>query len=427
MKEILIISAILIAIVGCSLEQSTVSVVDTEKDPPANEESNNSSGGSENLSQNQKIPVTVSLFTTTSKLCDDDQGPSCTKLRLGDDYLTTYKPAKDYLYSCTEGDPNAPGSIESKITWINFADKTWNFLKKLWLPQGTFSPKTGNYTETISGDTRQISANNLPVDGKIGDWPMTNYPTLTEIDQNPGVPASRNFEFSYATNPPEASSPTCVALGVIGVTRNGVVIFNATDGRGEDAVAREIVDVFGGHPAGSEYHYHFIPERMDSEYLSNGHSGIVGYINDGFPIYGYKGDGGVEMSNDDLDQCHGHEHGTLGYHYHATLEYPYTIGCYKGNPEDSNFTSGQGMEGGPPLPDGERRRPPEGERRGPPPDGNGRPNNGPPDLSTIASKLGISVEKLREALGPPPPDFAKTAEILGMPEEKLIKIFQESR
>ena len=38
------------------------------------------------------------------------------------------------------------------------------------------------------------------------------------------------------------------------------------------------------------------------------------------------------MSNDDLDLCHRHDRRKLGYHYHATIEYPYTIGCYKGLP-----------------------------------------------------------------------------------------------
>tara|TARA_B100000809_G_scaffold249339_1_gene280588 strand:+ start:1206 stop:2063 length:858 start_codon:yes stop_codon:yes gene_type:complete len=281
-------------------------------------------------------------------LCSDEQGPDCTKLRLGDDYLTIAAPAIGHLYSCTGKNPNAPGSVESKITWIDFADKTWNFLTKLWLPQGTFSPVTGTYTETISDDNRLISVNNLPVDGKIGDWPMTNYAKLTELDPNPGIPTSSSFSFSYSTNPTEAPSPTCVSLGAIGVTKNGVIISNAADGRGEDAVAREIVDEFGGHPARSDYHYHFIPERLDSESLSGGHSGIVGYINDGFPIYGYKGEGGTEMSNDDLDLCHGHKHGTLGYHYHATLEYPYTVGCYMGT-SISSSSNGVPPPGGGPL------------------------------------------------------------------------------
>ena len=292
-------------------------------------------------------------FTITSPLCSDEQGPDCTKLRLGDDYLTTSTPAKGYLYSCVGKNPNAPGAIESKITWINFVENNWNFFKKLWLPSGTFNPATGTYAEMSSGDKRSISVNNLPVDGMIGDWPMTNYPTLTEIDPNPGIPAASNSSFSYPTSPSEASSPTCVNPGAIGVTTNGVVIYNAADGRGEDAVAHEIVDKFGGHPARSHYHYHFIPERLDNTFLSDGHSGIVGYINDGFPIYGYKGDGGVEMSNDDLDLCHGHQHGTLGYHYHATVEYPYTVGCYKGIPVTSSSIGEPPPRGGPPpiLPD----------------------------------------------------------------------------
>ena len=280
-----------------------------------------------------KTTTSNSNFTITSALCEDETGPDCNKLRLGDDYHTTSIPTqKGYLYSCDETNPNAPGSIESKITWIDFIDNIWDFLKKPWLPEGTFRPESGIYAETASTEERQININNLPVDGKIGDWPMTNYPLLTEIDQNPSIPSSNQSEFTYPASPSKASSPTCVSLGAIGVTKNGVVIFNAADGRGEDAVAREIVDVFGGHPARELYHYHFIPERLDNEYLSDGHSGIVGYINDGFPIYGYRGEGGIEISNADLGLCHGHNHGKLGYHYHATLEYPYTVGCYMGNP-----------------------------------------------------------------------------------------------
>ena len=288
--------------------------------------------------------VPVVEFTFIPTLCTDEHGPDCTKLRLGDDYLSTTKPASGYLYSCRGKNPNAPGSIESKITWINFADKTWNLLNKLWLPSGAFKPQDGAYTETDFSDLRQITTNNLPTDNKIGDWPMTNYLELTSIDRNPGVPAPGNFEFTFPTHPLIAPSPTCVPLGAIGVAKNGVVIYNAADGRGEDAVAREIIDMFGGHPARSEYHYHFIPERLDSTYLSTGHSDIVGFINDGFPIYGYKGNGGFEMSNDDLDRCHGHNHGELGYHYHATIEYPYTVGCYMGLPvqNDTNRTSNPG-------------------------------------------------------------------------------------
>ena len=278
----------------------------------------------------------VSSLTMSPDLCMDDEGPDCATLRLGDEYLTTEAPRRNFLYSCEGPNPTAPGARESRITWINFAQNTWNFLQKLWLPAGGFTPAAGTYSQDITDKERKITFNNLPLDGKIGDWPMTQYPDLTRIDGNPGVPAARESSFVYALNPVLADKPSCLPLGTIGVTVNGVALFNAADGRGDDAVAREIVDVFGGHPAMTMYHYHFIPPRLDTEFLEDGHSGVVGYINDGFPIYGYLGENGNEMSNNDLDECHGHDHDHLGYHYHATIEYPYTVGCYKGIVSDGN-------------------------------------------------------------------------------------------
>ncbi len=182
------------------------------------------------------------------------------------------------------------------------------------------------------GGTRTILVNNLPVDGRIGNWPMTSYSALTAIDPNPGVPAARSYAFNLALFPLPAEVRGCVPPGSIGVTLNGVVLYNAADARGNDAVAHEIVDAYGGHPAMSDYHYHFIPEHLDEKRLPDGHSDVVGYIRDGYPVYGYRGVGGAEMSNADLDECHGHDHGNLGYHYHATIEYPYTVGCYRGTP-----------------------------------------------------------------------------------------------
>lgn len=51
------------------------------------------------------------------------------------------------------------------------------------------------------------------------------------------------------------------------------------------------------------------------------------------------GEAGNELTNAALDVCHGHTHviewdgkATMLYHYHATREYPYTLGCYAGTP-----------------------------------------------------------------------------------------------
>lgn len=275
----------------------------------------------------------LTAYFTSPVICADNQGPDCTKLRLGNSFLSTTAPAVGRLYSCVAKNPNAPGSITSRITWIDNASGTWNLLRKPFLPASSANVALGTITTTTNATTRTIQSNNLPADGKHGDWPMTKYAVLTAIDPNPGTPAAQSKNFTLPLQPTSAANPACVSLGAIGVSLNGVVLFSAVDGRGDDAVANEIVDVYGGHPAMTEYHYHYVPERLDTARLSDGHSGIVGYIRDGFALYGYRGVGGVELSNADLDLCHGHSHGTLGYHYHSTMEYPYMIGCYRGTPQ----------------------------------------------------------------------------------------------
>jgi len=71
------------------------------------------------------------------------------------------------------------------------------------------------------------------------------------------------------------------------------------------------------------------PTLAPTEYCADGHSEKIGYALDGFPIYGpYSCGGNVP---DDLDECHGHDHGMVeGYHYHTTAEFPYIIGCFHG-------------------------------------------------------------------------------------------------
>ncbi len=275
----------------------------------------------------------LSAFFIVPERCTDGQGPDCTKLRLGDPHLTTTTPEVGKLYSCTGPNPSAPGIITARITWIDDAAGTWNLLRKPFLPaNGASGIAAGTITVNETNGTRTIQANSLPVDAKMGDWPMTQYATLSAIDRNPGTPASRIVSFVLPMEPDIASSPNCVATGAIGVTLNGVVLFSAVDARGDDAVANEIVDVYGGHPAMTQYHYHHVPERLDAARDADGHSGVVGYMRDGFALHGYLGVGGVELTNAELDECHGHSHGTLGYHYHSTMEYPYTIGCYRGTP-----------------------------------------------------------------------------------------------
>ena len=115
------------------------------------------------------------------------------------------------------------------------------------------------------------------------------------------------------------------------------------------------------------------------------------------------------MSNDQLDECHGHTHDFLGYHYHATIEYPYTVGCYRGNMnETSSFQS-----------DHEIERQNENRKK--------RRFLGSDPLQLVAQELDVEVEVLRKAIGPPPPNFRRGARILNIDEELLRRTFEKHR
>jgi hypothetical protein len=129
-------------------------------------------------------------------------------------------------------------------------------------------------------------------------------------------------------------------LGSIGVLLSGARIFNALDADGRDAVAHEVQDNCDGHPQGANiYHYRNLSRCAKGVDDPAKHSALVGYIADGFGLYGHRGESGKTLTNADLDECHGHSHAitvsgvsVVQYHYHATQEYPFTVGCFKGTP-----------------------------------------------------------------------------------------------
>ena len=157
------------------------------------------------------------------------------------------------------------------------------------------------------------------------------------IDRNPNSIEAQTIALTLPADPKIAAQPSCVPMGMIGVALNGVAIFNALDDGGRDAVAHEVQDLCNGHPQMmGEYHYHgpspCLPGETENEKL-------IGYALDGFGIYSIYDRQGNELTNADLDACHGRV-STVNwngkrvaiYHYVLTREYPYTIGCFKGTP-----------------------------------------------------------------------------------------------
>lgn len=163
-------------------------------------------------------------------------------------------------------------------------------------------------------------------------------------------------------------------LGAIGVLENGIVVYGVgapcggnsqCPGPGSSAPSSYVdafeaegftLDQCGGHPDGrGRYHIHTGNNFTDSagrrmcalpEDTPGEHSALLGWMFDGFPLYGQYSQGGRMPTQ--LDSCHGHTHlinGTIQYHYHLPTDFPWMIGCFKGcpivnnNPMQLNFTN----------------------------------------------------------------------------------------
>jgi len=114
--------------------------------------------------------------------------------------------------------------------------------------------------------------------------------------------------------------------GAIALAVNGIPIFNPLNNRGEDAFAIGELDDYGGHCGrADDYHYHVAPVHLEKVV---GRGRPIAYALDGYPIYGFTEPDGSPVK--DLDWMGGHEHGTGGYHYHATKKYPYLNGGFRG-------------------------------------------------------------------------------------------------
>jgi len=257
-----------------------------------------------------------------------------TKVPVGDGKLSITTPQVGYVYACTlPNSPNPPG----KSPWISADGLTWNSTTKTtvqgavqWLSQLAI---------TLTGGSRNVAGNGLP-NHATGTYPIAATDPARAYDGNPNAIMSVAIAWGLPANPVIAAKPTCTSLGAIGVLLTGARVFNALDADGRDAVAHEVQDSCEGHPQGAGiYHYHNVSKCVATTDVSTEHSPLVGYIADGFGIYGNRGEGGKALTNADLDECHGHSHSitangvaTVQYHYHATKEYPYTVGCYRGTP-----------------------------------------------------------------------------------------------
>ena len=241
------------------------------------------------------------------------------------------------LWLC--GIPSNGAGANNAKDWTN-ADGTWDYTKKPQVEGNAIW--NGQFNMGLDGSgNRTLTGNGLP-NHPTGVFPITRGSIPYNYDRNPNIISPQPLNVTYPILPQEAASPTCVGFGPAGYSLSGSAIYHGASTLGNDAAAHEMLDRFGGHTDGTQrYHYHF-PSKDLQDHIhvrSSGHSALMGYMLDGFGIYGPYGEKGELLSSKDLDICHGHKHPVMWdgqmvnlYHYHWTYDFPYNIGAYKGTP-----------------------------------------------------------------------------------------------
>ena len=199
----------------------------------------------------------------------------------------------------------------------------------------------GSGVVTRNGATVVVTSTNIPdhkspyfqpTDARYEAYNGTN----TRFVLNPNRIADQLLVYRITSTPAVAASVSATPLGPIGVTVNGVAIFNQYAGPNQP-LTNEIdsFDQYGGHPQQTgQYHYHVETLWITAKV---GKGGLIGVLLDGFPVYGPLENGKTLVSSD-LDALHGHTSATAQfpngiYHYHVTADSPYINGTgFKGTP-----------------------------------------------------------------------------------------------
>jgi YHYH protein len=254
-----------------------------------------------------------------------------TRLPLGD-MLISDAPSAGQIWPCRV-EPQA-GGAQVDGPWIK-NDGTFDKTAKPIVPGNVHWQK--RMTISLGEGSRVFTFNALPAHG-TGEFPVRENTQAYQYDRNPNSILAQSMSVTLPANPGLLPQPRC-APGAVGILLSGAVLFSGLDAPGRDAVAHEIQDRCDGHPQPSGiYHYHSLSACAQGKRLTGAHSALAGYAIDGFGVFGPLGEGGKALSNADLDACHGHAHAIMWdgaklsmYHYHATDEFPYVIGCLRGH------------------------------------------------------------------------------------------------
>lgn len=246
-------------------------------------------------------------------------------------------PAAGSLWLC--GVPSNGKGNSDASAWTN-EDGTWDFTRKPTV-DGAVMWESVFLVSLDGGGKRRVTGNSLPRT-PTGVFPIDPASAAYKFDRNPSHIGPHDVDLTFDAVPKLAPTPGCVPYGATGISLAGNAIYHAASTLGNDASAHEMLDRCGGQSDGTfTYHQHYLTRCMldDLDTCTPGHSALMGYILDGFGIYGPRGEDGEVLSSKDLDECHGHTHPVAWdgqmvemYHYHWTYDFPYNVGCFRGIP-----------------------------------------------------------------------------------------------
>jgi YHYH protein len=120
--------------------------------------------------------------------------------------------------------------------------------------------------------------------------------------KNPNSIIEQSASFKIPVNPVSSANHPATPLGAIGIALNGVPFFNQYAGPNNQELKGEMAgfDQFYGHPQNSGvYHYHVEPLHLTT--VKSTKSGLMGFLLDGFPVYGPQEETGSAVTNANLD------------------------------------------------------------------------------------------------------------------------------
>lgn len=224
------------------------------------------------------------------------------------------------IFSCSKNDEAIDEVIDGMVVTPTEGVSIASVVQSEYTSAVTVSISDGSITLTSNGTPNHVT----PYWGEGNEL----YEAPGSTGTNPGIIRERDNIMTIPANPVAASVKEETALGAIGMSLNGVPIYNDREGGNVplDEMVLQHFDRAGAHVGPSGYHYH-----VSGDFTTEDDANLVGFLRDGFPIYGRKCVSGDYPS--DLDVNGGHtsvtaDFSTAIYHYHCSNTNYLNLGVY---------------------------------------------------------------------------------------------------